>query len=91
MTYEDKIAPHRDIIDRLNDEIIMKIAERREAAIAIGNIKKKYGKPVVDRFREQAILSQIRKKAPVNGLNPDSLERVFKEIIKLCTEAEEEQ
>ncbi len=91
MTYEDEIAPHRETIDRLNNEIIEKIAQRQHAALAIGGIKKKYGKPVVDRSREQAILAKIREKAPGNGLNPDALERVFKEIIQLCVEAEEEQ
>ncbi|TRO56366.1 hypothetical protein E2P71_01985 [Candidatus Bathyarchaeota archaeon] len=91
MTYEDEIAPHRETIDRLNNEIIEKVAQRQQAALAIGSIKKKYGKPVVDRSREQAILAKIREKAPAKGLNPDALERVFKEIIQLCVEAEEEQ
>ena len=91
MTYEDEITPHRETIDRLNNEIIAKIAERQQAALAIGGIKKKYGKPVVDRSREQAILAKIREKAPTSGLKPDALERVFKEIIQLCVEAEETQ
>jgi len=90
MTYEEEIKPYREKIDRLNDEIIEKIADRQKAAIAIGEIKKKYGKPVVDRSREKAILERIREKAPAQGLNPDALERVFKEIIQLCTEAEKE-
>ena len=91
MMYEDEIAPHRETIDRLNNEIIEKIAQRQKAALAIGGIKKKYGKPVVDRSREQAILTKIKEKAPGKGLDPDALERVFKEIIQLCVEAEEEQ
>ena len=91
MTYEDEIAPHRETIDRLNNEIIDKIAQRQQSALAIGNIKKSYGKPVVDRSREQAILAKIREKAPSKGMNPDALERVFKEIIQLCVEAEETQ
>ena len=90
MTYEEEIKPYREKIDRLNDEIIEKIVDRQTAAVAIGEIKKKYGKPVVDRSREQAILGRIREKAPARGLNPDALERVFKEIIQLCTEAEKE-
>ncbi|MGW8178285.1 MAG: chorismate mutase [bacterium] len=91
MTYEDEIAPYRETIDRLNNEIIAKIAQRQKVALVIGGIKKKYGKPVVDRSREQAILAKIREKAPGKGLNPDALERVFKEIIQLCVEAEETQ
>ncbi len=91
MTYEEEIKPHRDKIDRLNDEIIEKIAERKEVALVIGNIKRKYGKPIVDKIREQAILDGIRENALVHDLNPDALEQVFKEIIQLCVMAEEEQ
>jgi chorismate mutase len=90
MTYEDEIQPYRLEIDEINEEIIKNIAQRKEAALAIGKIKKKYGKPVVDKTREKAILERIREKAQINGLEPDALERVFKEIIKLCVEAEEE-
>ena len=91
MTYEDEIRPYRNMIDRINNEIILLIAERQEAALAIGEIKKKYGKPVVDKSREQAILDKIKLKAPKKNLDPEALERVFKEIINLCVEAEERQ
>lgn len=91
MRYEEEIKPYRDDIDRLNNEIISLIAERQQAAVAIGEIKMRYGKPVVDKSREQAILDKIKEKAPAKGLNPEALERVFKEIIRLCVEAEERQ
>ena len=91
MTYEEEIKPYRDAIDRLNNEITSLIAERQQAALAIGEIKKRYGKPVMDKSREQAILDKIKEKAPAEGLNPEALERVFKEIIRLCVEAEERQ
>lgn len=91
MTYEDEIRPYRETIDSINSRIILLIAERQQAALAIGEIKKKYGKPVVDKSREQAILDKIRERAPAEDLNPDALERVFKEIIRLCVEAEEKQ
>jgi chorismate mutase len=89
--YEDEIKSHRETIDRLNDEIIEKLAQRHDAALAIGDVKKKYDKPVVDKSREKAILERIRVKASDIGLDPDALERVFKEIIRLCVEAEVNQ
>lgn len=90
MTYMDEIKPHREAIDRLNDEIIALISERQREALAIGMIKKRYGKPVVDKSREKAILEGIKAKASVTGIAPEALERVFKEIIRLCVEAEED-
>jgi chorismate mutase len=89
--YEKEIKRHRKTIDKLNDEIIEILAQRLEAALAIGEIKKKYGKPIVDKSREKAILEQIKRKADEKGINPDSMERVFKEIIRYCVTAEEKQ
>ncbi len=89
--YEEEIRPHRETIDRLNKEIIKLLDERVQAALSIGEIKRQHGKPVVDKTREQAILDIIRKKAELNDMDPDGLERIFKEIIRLCVEAEENQ
>ena len=89
--YEEEIRPHRETIDRLNNEIIKLLDERVQAALSIGEIKRKHGKPVVDKTREQVILDIIRKKAELREMDPDGLERIFKEIIRLCVEAEETQ
>jgi chorismate mutase len=89
--YEEEIRPHRETIDRINNEIIDKLTKRVKAALSIGEIKKRYGKPVVDKQREQAILDRIREKAEAKNMDPDGLERIFKEIIRLCVEAEELQ
>jgi chorismate mutase len=89
--YEDEIRQHRETIDRLNNEIMDKLKERVGAALKIGEIKKWHGKPVVDKTREQAILDRIRDKAEAKDMDPDGLERIFKEIIRLCVEAEERQ
>ena len=87
--YEEDIRPHRETIDRLNNEIIEKIDERVLAALKIGEIKKRHGKPVVDKTREQSILDRIRGKAEAKNIDPEGIERIFKEIIRLCVEAEE--
>jgi chorismate mutase len=88
LTYDKEIKPYREIIDRLNDEIIEKLAERQKAALAIGKIKMKYGKPIIDKTREQTVLKKIKEKALAVGLNQKALERVFIEIIRLCAKAE---
>ncbi len=46
---------------------------------------------MVDKTREQTILDRIRDKAQAKEMDPDGLERIFKEIIRLCVEAEERQ
>jgi len=89
MTYLSEIKPHREAIDRLNNEIIERLAKRQREALMIAAIKKRYGKPVTDPSREQAMLEVIKEKAVEKGLNPEATERIFKEIIRLCVEAEE--
>lgn len=89
MSYEDEISGLRKEIDRLNVEIIEKMKERRDAAVKIGAIKKRYGKPIVDPAREQLIYNRVREIAEQRSLDPEAVERVFREIIRLCVNAEE--
>jgi chorismate mutase len=89
MTYEDEIAPLRAEINRLNTEIIYKLAERVAVAQAIADVKRRHGKPVVDPPRERTVLDAAREAADARGLDPDGAERVFRAIIDLCVEAEE--
>lgn len=89
--YEKEIEPYRDTIDKLNNKLFEILEQRLEAALAIGEIKKKYGKAIVDKRREKAILELIKNKADERGLDPDAMERIFKEIIRLSVEAEEKQ
>jgi chorismate mutase len=89
MTYEEEIAPHRAEINRLNAEIIERLAERIEAARAIAVVKRRHGMPVVDAARERVVIDKARVQAQARGLDPDGAERVFRAIIDLCVEAEE--
>lgn len=89
MTYDEEIAPHRAEINRLNEEILERLAERVEVARAIAEVKRRHGKPVVDKARERIVLDKARAQAQARGLDPDGAERVFRAIIDLCVEAEE--
>jgi chorismate mutase len=88
MTYEEEIAPLRDEINRLNGEIVEKLAERVSVATEIGDVKHRYGKPIVDLGREEKVLNQARALAEDARIDPVGVERVFREIIALCTQAE---
>lgn len=88
MTYEEEIAPLRDEINRLNAEIVEKLAERVRVATEIGEVKHKYGKPIVDRSREEKVLNQARTLAEDERIDPVGVEKIFRAIIELCTQAE---
>ncbi len=88
MTYDEEIAPLRAEINRLNAEIMGRLAERVKVAVAIAEVKRRHGKPVVDPARERAVLDKARADAEARGVDPDGAERVFRAIIDLCVEAE---
>ena len=90
MTYKKEIGELRRTIDRLNEELIGKLSERVDVASKIGTVKKRHGKPVIDRKREDEVYDQVRKLALVRNLDPEGVERVFREIIRLCTDVEME-
>ena len=90
MTYEEEIGPLRDEINRLNIEIVERLADRVKVAIEIGAIKHRHGRPIVDRSREARVYQQVRALAEEAGIDPGGAEKVFREIIELCTQAERE-
>ncbi len=88
MTYEEEIAAPRQEIDRLNNEILTKIAERVGVAMRLAEIKRRHGRPVVDPSREGEVLDRVRARAAEMRLDPKSVARVFAEIMRLTAEAE---
>ena len=91
MTYEAEIGELREEINRLNVEIVERLAQRVEVAQKIGDVKRRHGKPVVDRSREAMVYEQIRDLATRFNIDPAGVERVFREVIRLCTEAQLEE
>ena len=88
MSYEEEIGELRVEINRLNEEIVDRLVERVSTAIEIGEVKKRHGRPIIDRSREGKVYEQIRLLAEARGLDADGVERIFREIIRLCTEAQ---
>jgi len=88
---EDDIQKLRGDINRLNGEIIELLAERVKIAKQIGDVKKKLGKPVVDIGREAIVYEQVKQLADDMNLDQEGVEKVFKEIIRLSVEAQEEE
>jgi chorismate mutase len=90
VTYEEDIGPLRNEINKLNVEIVERLADRVRVAMEIRAIKHRYGRPIEDRTREAWVYKQVRALAEKTGTDPGGVEKVFKEIIELCTQAERE-
>ncbi|MEM3031176.1 MAG: chorismate mutase [Candidatus Micrarchaeia archaeon] len=82
----NKIAVLRRRIDALDRRIIALLQKRARIAREIGREKRRLGLPILDRKRERAVL---RNAAKAKGAFPRaSLLRIYREIIRACTEAE---
>ena len=90
MTYEEEIGPLRDEINKLNAEIMERLADRVKVARKIGAVKTRHGRPIEDRSREERVFNQVHALAEEAGIDHRGVERVFREIIELCTQAEKE-
>jgi chorismate mutase len=87
-SYEEEIEGLRREINRLNAEIVEKLAERVEIALRIGEVKRRHGRPIVDMSRESKVYQHVQELAQGKGIDSEGVVRVFREIIRLCTEAE---
>jgi chorismate mutase len=85
---EEEIVLLRKRIDAVDERIMELLSERVNLAKDIGKVKKKFNRPVFDSGRETAIYKKIEKRAKQLGTSPEDCITVFKEIIKMCRNAE---
>lgn len=87
----DRIAELRDEINGLNVQIVELLARRVEVAKRIGEAKREQNLPIVDRTREGKVYERVRELAIEGCLDPEDVEKVFREIVDLCTRAQLEE
>lgn len=79
----------REKIDAVDDQILKDIVVRIKICQAIGKLKKKQGKPVHDFSRESEVFKRIKERAELNKLDPVKIERLYREIVNMCTSVQE--
>lgn len=72
----------RQQIDGIDKEIIKLLSKRMKLAVKLGKFKKKEGLPVLDKKREEEMLKKLQKQAKKLGLDPKSVSKLYKEILK---------
>ena len=87
----ERISELRDEINGLNVKIVELLARRVEVARRIGEAKMERNLPIVDRTREGKVYERVRELAIEGGLDPRGVEKVFREIVDLCTRAQLEE
>jgi chorismate mutase len=84
-----EIPKLRQKVDAIDDQILKALCERVKVCKAIGDAKKKQGKPVRDASRENEVYNRIREKGAQLGLNSSQVEAVYREIVNMCSAVQE--
>ena len=85
-----RLAELRAEIDSLDGQILELVAKRVRAALAIGEIKRRLGRPIYDPEREREILQRLAARAP-EPLSPETVKRIFERLIDESRWAEQHQ
>ncbi len=70
----------RENIDRIDNEIINLIAQRRKYVVQASSFKKDE-QGVKDSSRVEKVISKVREKADMYGANADMIETLYREMI----------
>jgi chorismate mutase len=85
----DEIHQLRRKVDKVDDQILLALCERVKVCEAIGAAKKKQGLPVRDASRENQVYKRIKEKSVQFQLDPAQIERVYREIVNICSAVQE--
>ena len=85
----DEIPKLRKKVDELDDQILKALCQRVKVCEAIGCAKKKQGMPIRDSSRENEVYRRIKEKSAQFQLDPAQIERVYREIVNMCSAVQE--
>lgn len=84
-----EIQQLRKSIDEVDEQILLLLSKRVEICRSIGAVKRKYGLPVKDLPRENDVYARVRKKAAELGLDAAWVERIYQQIVNMCSAIQE--
>jgi chorismate mutase len=85
----DELHQLRKKVDEVDDQILLALCERVKVCEAIGVAKKKRGLAVRDTSRENEVYKHIKEKSAQFRLDPVQIERVYREIVNMCSAVQE--
>lgn len=83
ITGEDtKLSGYREIIDKLDEDILIALSKRKQAAVMIAELKKSSGMPAYQPQREKALLEELSKKADSLGVSQELIRQIWQLIFE---------
>ena len=84
-----ELAALREKVDAIDDQILRDIAQRVKICRAIGESKKTAGQTRPGSSREIEVFKRVREKAELFKLDPAQIERLYREIVNMCSAVQE--
>jgi chorismate mutase/prephenate dehydratase len=85
----EKINRLRKEIDKVDEQILRLLGERVKICRSIGSVKKERGISIEDASRESEVYAHVKEKAVELALDPVQVESVYRQIINMCSSAQE--
>lgn len=73
----------REAIEAVDREILAQLRKRMDLAAAIAAAKLQSAAPFRDQLREQQVLDRVRRLAAEGGLDPHSVEKLYRDIMEM--------
>ena len=80
----------RNKIKKIDKELVGLLLERIKVVQQIGQIKIEKRIPIIDKEREREVISYVLS-IRQNFINPEKLENIFWQIIRICRETQQKQ
>lgn len=88
---QDTIESLRDKVDMIDKTIVQWFQMRMEHTATIGRLKQEAGLEVRQSLREEEIIRKVRGMMNGGPASPDHIERIFREILNISREQQEEE
>jgi monofunctional chorismate mutase len=85
----DEIALYRKQVDEIDEQILTALCQRVKICKAIGVAKKKKGLAVRDVAREEEVYKRVKQWAEDFHLSFQQVEKVYREIVNMCSAVQE--
>ena len=79
---DGRIDELRREIDRINQQLLMLIAQRQDVSVAIGALKASHGLPLYSEEREAELLQVFRDDAIRMDIDPDYVEELMRVVLE---------
>lgn len=80
----------REVIDRVDKELVPLIEQRMEAVVSVGKYKKEHGLPVLDASREKVVLEKIGSYVENKDFEA-SIQQIFQAVMDTTKEYQQEK